>query len=150
MNKNLLASDDKLSNYNATINKIAKDLSINMVDKLEPDKKVWNNLVLLGNQLFKPEKPEGVNEVDLEIKSKLFANIVSEGLGINSIEASDDSLEISGLSNMTLLTQLHSIEPAVKLVGNMLVSDNISEYQINQLKDFSLIQKNYKYVGKAK
>ena len=150
MNKNLLASDDKLSNYNATINKIVKDLSINMVDKLEPNKKVWNNLVLLGNQLFKPEKPEGVNEVNLEIKSKLFANIVSEGLGINSIEASDDSLEISGLSNMTLLSQLHSIEPAVKLVGNMLVSDNISEYQINQLKDFSLTQKNYKYVGKVK
>lgn len=152
MNKNASATEDVISKDINRLNNISKllPISLNELDNKTSEAKVWSNLVEIGNHLFKPEKPEGVNKVDLEIKSNLFANIICEGLGINSIDASDDNLDISGLSNSSLLSQLHSIEPAVKLVGSMLMSDNIADYQAYQLKNFTLNPQKNKYVGKVK
>ena len=152
MNKNASATEDVISKDINRLNNISKllPISLNELDNKTSEAKVWSNLVEIGNHLFKPEKPEGVNKVDLEIKSNLFANIICEGLGINSIDASDDNLDISGLSNSLLLSQLHSIEPAVKLVGSMLMSDNIADYQAYQLKNFTLNPQKNKYVGKVK
>ena len=152
MNKNTSATEDVISKDINRLSKISKLLPITLseLDGKASETKVWSNLVEIGNHLFKPEKPEGVNKVDLEIKSNLFANIICEGLGINSIDASDNNLDISGLSNSSLLSQLHSIEPAVKLVGSMLMSDNIADYQAYQLKNFTLNPQKNKYVGKVK
>lgn len=152
MNKNTSATEDVISKDINRLSKISKLLPITLseLDGKTSETKVWSNLVEIGNHLFKPEKPEGVNKVDLEIKSNLFANIICEGLGINSIDASDNNLDISGLSNSSLLSQLHSIEPAVKLVGSMLMSDNIADYQAYQLKNFTLNPQKNKYVGKVK
>ena len=152
MNKNTSATEDVISKDINRLSKISKLLPITLseLDGKASETKVWSNLVEIGNHLFKPEKPEGVNKVDLEIKSNLFANIICEGIGINSIDASDNNLDISGLSNSSLLSQLHSIEPAVKLVGSMLMSDNIADYQAYQLKNFTLNPQKNKYVGKVK
>ena len=152
MNKNASATEDVISKDINRLSNISKLLPITLseLDGKASEAKVWSNLVEIGNHLFKPEKPEGVNKVDLEIKSNLFANIICEGLGINSIDASDNNLDISGLSNSSLLSQLHSIEPAVKLVGSMLMSDNIADYQAYQLKNFTLNPQKNKYVGKVK
>lgn len=152
MNKNTSATEDVISKDINRLSNISKLLPITLseLDGKASEAKVWSNLVEIGNHLFKPEKPEGVNKVDLEIKSNLFANIICEGLGINSIDASDNNLDISGLSNSSLLSQLHSIEPAVKLVGSMLMSDNIADYQAYQLKNFTLNPQKNKYVGKVK
>lgn len=152
MNKNVSATEDVISKDINRLNNISKLLPITLseLEGKASEAKVWSNLVEIGNHLFKPEKPEGVNKVDLEIKSNLFANIICEGLGINSIDASDNNFDISGLSNSSLLSQLHSIEPAVKLVGSMLMSDNIADYQAYQLKNFTLNPQKNKYVGKVK
>ncbi|MBQ7277567.1 MAG: hypothetical protein IJS58_10030, partial [Bacilli bacterium] len=152
MNKNSLATDDVVSKNLTKLSNITKLLPITMSEMTNKSsqEKVWQNLVDIGNHLFTPEKPEGINKVDLEIKSNLFANIICEGLGINSIEASNDNLDISGLSNASLMSQLHSIEQAVKLVGSMMTSDVFAEYQVSQLKNFTSNKQTSKYVGKVK
>ena len=152
MNKNSLATDDVVSKNLTKLSNITKLLPITMSETTNKSsqEKVWQNLVDIGNHLFTPEKPEGINKVDLEIKSNLFANIICEGLGINSIEASNDNLDISGLSNASLMSQLHSIEQAVKLVGSMMTSDVFAEYQVSQLKNFTSNKQTSKYVGKVK
>lgn len=152
MNKNSLATDDVVSKNLTKLSNITKLLPITMSEMTNKSsqEKVWQNLVDIGNHLFTPEKPEGINKVDLEIKSNLFANIICEGLGINSIEASNDNLDISGLSNASLMSQLHSIESAVKLVGSMMTSDVFAEYQVSQLKNFTSKKQTSKYVGKVK
>ena len=112
-----------------------------------------------------PKELKNLNHNSKEIQAELFANIVSEGLGINSEkafsseyissylkeEAKRFSFNLSEMESNHLMTHLKIIDPAVKMIGSVLLQENpISKNQIEEINNFipDIFEVNNKNIAK--
>lgn len=138
--------------------------------EMPTDAKIWTSLHELGHYILhlknnNPKELKNLNHNSKEIQAELFANIVSEGLGINSEkafsseyissylkeEAKRFSFNLSEMESNHLMTHLKIIDPAVKMIGSVLLQENpISKNQIEEINNFipDIFEVNNKNIAK--
>lgn len=130
--------------------------TIKINSSMTTDAKIWATLHELGHFILhqknnNPVEVKNLDHTSKEIQAELFANIVSEGLGINSEkalsskyidsylkeEASRFDFNLPELESNHLMTHLKILDPAIKLVGSALMQeDAISSQQLDEIKSF--------------
>lgn len=130
--------------------------TIKINPSMPTDAKIWTTLHEVGHFILhqknnNPVEVKNLDHTSKEIQAELFANIVSEGLGINSEkalsskyidsylkeEASRFDFNLPELESNHLMTHLKILDPAIKLVGSVLMQeDTISSQQLDEIKSF--------------
>ncbi len=130
--------------------------TIKINPSMTTDAKIWTTLHEVGHFILhqknnNPVEVKNLDHTSKEIQAELFANIVSEGLGINSEkalsskyidsylkeEASRFDFNLPELESNHLMTHLKILDPAIKLVGSVLMQeDTISSQQLDEIKSF--------------
>lgn len=138
--------------YLAKLKLLTNNLGLAFNNDDNKEVSIWYNLYTVGqyiiNKANTTESRKAVNNSHKSIQNLLFANIIAEGLGVNSEQAvqriqesnsllSTNILDLSDYNVNHLYTHLKIMEPAIKLVGSTVYqNDVISTKQYQNIKDF--------------